>query len=359
MVLLQTHELCTKQLIPAAAEILEQVFDASFIVDIGRLQQTSRHIRHVSQERRPCVLQRRGLQAQWSWRKGHAAESALFFDMQGSPNTWTPGPNDRQGNVMYNVGSNDDGDIADDLSWLWLSGGTDWQGFQGGFRCISDVGLQPQWVTFRVRIATPSVSGAHLTFAAAQRTWAFEDIIFAFHYSGDERAQQRRCFVVQTGTTQQGDTSYQIRLQPEVVADCPYQVAVHFDWTAAKMSVFVDGILHVDGVPFKATKPLRFAAIYNWRSSARTAFSELMLGNVCPYGLYIKQGKLPQPCLAKWASSASVVCCKRSLHQKHESTAVIRTTTPFLSSPTNHLLFASAVLGLLAAAAMQQFFALV
>lgn len=278
--------------------------------------------------------------------------------MLGTPRLWTPGPNDKQGNIMESSG-NDEADGEDDTSgWLWLSGGTDWQGFQGGFQCISTDGVKPSWLTFRVRIATPALSGAFLTFSAAQRTWGLEDIVFAFHYSGDERSRshQQRCFLIQTGSTQQGHDSHPIRIQPEIVADQPYQVSIHFDWAAAEMSVFVDGVQYLSGIPFRAAHPVRFAAIYNWRSGARTAFSELMLGDACPYDISSSTFGRSQLRLAKRTYAA---CCKRrkDVHPAAPTPERIGSAIVAMTSLASTRLLASAAFGLAAAVCLQQLIA--
>lgn len=349
-----------RQLLPSATEILEQVFDAMPIVSIGWLQQVSRHIHTAAKDRRSLVLKRRGLETFWSWQTAHAAETALFFDKLGSPGLWTPGPNSNRstatmGNVIE-TGS-DDGSLGENSGpWLWLSGGTDWQGFQGGFREIADVGIRPTWLSFRVRIQTTQLSGAFLTLAAAQRTWGLEDIVLDFQYSGDERLQKRRCFVVQSGATQHGDSSHLIRLQPEIVADRPYLVAVSFDWESAVMSVFVDGVQHLDRVPFKAERAVKFVAISNWRSGARTAFSELMLGCSCPYATGSSGAESSRSYLAKLASKT---CGKRcSLPPKPAGSRVLGVSIwgilnkPF--HPGSSPIFLGVALALLIAALVQQ-----
>lgn len=329
-------ELETQQSLPVTAEILEEVLNALPVIDIGRLQQVSGPFVAAACECRQRVLQRRGLAGGWPWRKAHAAESALFSDALGGLGHWAPGPNRVDGNVMER-GSDDD--------WLWLSGGIDWQGFQGGFQCISPSGIQPSWITFRVRVATPALSGAFLTFSAARRTWGLEDVVLAFQYSGDERSQQRRCFVVQTGATQHGDTSFACRVESEIVADRPYEVAVHFEWESSLMSVFIDGTRCVERVPFRADRSVRYAAVYNWRSGARTAFSELMLGNSCPFdgcAAVVRRAK---------SRPSGHACCRR------------RTTAPLVKSglakagAPKKWLFAGAVFGFLMAAATQQILA--
>lgn len=339
-----------QQLLPVAPEVLEQILDALPVVNIGRLQQASSLIRAAAKERRPWVLHRRRLDACWSWRKAHAAETALFFDMRGSPGLWTPGPNDKHGNVIESCKDDDvAGVVGTDASWLWLSGGTDWQGFQGGFRCISECGIQPTWLTFNVRIATPALSGAFLTFSAAQRTWGLEDIVMAFHYSGDERLSQRRCFVVQTGAAQHGDMSHPILELPEIVADRPYQIAMNFDWAAGVMSVFIDGVRYVHLLPFKAAHPVRFSAIYNWRSGARTAFSELMVGHCCPYAIRSNEVKSRLSARCKHRSSPSC-----TLSSAVGSSATVSTGK---SLTLTGLLFGSAAFGFLVAVLAQQLLA--
>jgi len=339
------------QLLPTAAEILEQVLYGLPIADIGRLQQTSRHSLAAADERRPWILRRRRVEASWTWRKVHAAEVALFYDLLGSPSLWNPGPNLRHHNVLECGGSDENDDTVDDAldhpsarggPWLWLSGGTDWQAFQGGFRSISEDGIKPTWLTFRVRIATPELSCAFLTFASARRTWGLEKIVLAFHYSGDERLTQRRCFIVQAGATQHGDASHVIRLQPEIVADQPYQVAVKFDWDASVMSVFIDGVEHIHCAPFKTEEPIRFAAIYNWRSGARTAFSELLRGNACAYSACDSSAQLPKP----------RGCCKRRVPPKNASPNVFGSAG--VTSTSTKLLLTSAIIVLLASVMMQQ-----
>merc|ERR1719323_2753566 len=68
-------------------------------------------------------------------------------------------------------------------------------------------------------------------------------------------------------------------------ADHPYDIALRLDWAAGVLSVFIDGCKHISDVHFRTATPIRYAAIFNWRSGARTAFSELMLGDDCPYDL--------------------------------------------------------------------------
>lgn len=269
-----------RQLLPGMEEVLEEVFRGLPAHDVGRLRLVDRHVLKAATEMRPRVLAARGMAGR-SWQRCCAAEEALFFDPLGTPadgvRRWTPGPN---GKNECNAMEPEDSDVEGE-SWCWLTGGTDWQGFQGGFRSISETGLRPKWVSFRVRVATPELSGAFLTLAAGQHTWGLSDPVVAFSYRGDERAQNKRCFQVQTGATQKGDVIHACE-SCEVVPDRPYDVSIQLDWARSSMSVFVNGKRYVHDAHFKSSQGIRFAAMYNWRSGARTAFSDLIIGDVCP-----------------------------------------------------------------------------
>lgn len=158
---------------------------------------------------------------------------------------------------------------------------------------MSEDGIRPQWASFRVRVATPELSGAFLTFASGRHTWGLADPVFVFGYRGDDSApQHRRRFTMQTGASQYGDAVHTCQVEPR--ADQTYDIAVRFDWDRGFFWVFVDGRLCVRGVPLRVKSPIRFAAIYNWRSGARTAFSEMLLGDHCPSAL--RDGAmLPRP----------------------------------------------------------------
>jgi len=101
-------------------------------------------------------------------------------------------------------------------------------------------GVRPTWVSFRVRVATPELSGAFLTLAAGQHTWGLADPVLVFSYRGDEGAH-RRCFSINTGATQHGDETHYCHIDPEVIATKPFDVAVNLDWYAQTMSVYIDG----------------------------------------------------------------------------------------------------------------------
>merc|ERR1712232_394380 len=89
------------------------------------------------------------------------------------------------------------------------------------------------------------------------------------------------CFAVQTHAAQHGGAPSFCDVPVE--ADRPYDVAVRFDWDRAMISVFIDGRELVREKAFDATHTIRYAALYNWRSSARAAFSEIALGNAAPH----------------------------------------------------------------------------
>mmetsp|Transcript_82930 Transcript_82930/g.130752 ORF Transcript_82930/g.130752 Transcript_82930/m.130752 type:complete len:348 (-) Transcript_82930:90-1133(-) len=304
---------------------------------IARLQLASSRIRSSTEKLRSRVLSRRGLPDYWSWQKAHAVEAALFVDPLGDPGVWIPGPNYKDNTPCNTMESDADHDQS--APWLWLSGGTDWQGFQGGFRVVSDEGIRPTWVSFRVKVSTPELSGAFLTLSSQRHTWGLADPVLVFSYKGDETSQ-KRCFAVQTGATQNGDVSHTCNISPEVVCDSPYEVAVYLDWSSSVMSVFIDGTQHVDRVPFKGFHPIRFAAIYNWRSRARTAFSELLLGHDCPFEWAPKQ----LPAAARASSAGNARCSSRC-----RSGAKRLSSTRFL-----HLAFYGGSAALLAAVAAQQ-----
>jgi len=224
------------------------------------------------------ALARRGVHSNWSWQKAHAVETAFFCNPSADPDVWMQGPNvQRQCNAIQHE------DGAD--PWLCLSGGTDWQGFQGGYRQISEDGVRAKWVTFKVRIDTTALSGAFFTLSGSRHTWGLSEPIFLFTYRGDDSTQYRRSFTVETSPFSQNGFVHKMCPDDAVVADRPYDVALRFDWDRSVVSVYINGKQYVNRVPFSSAVPVRYAAIYNWRSEARTAFSDLTIGNHCPYQL--------------------------------------------------------------------------
>lgn len=322
--------------------VLSDLLDLLPIQTIGRMMSTSKDTGTGIEVLRKRTLSRRGLHPSWSWQKAQALETALFSDPLGDPCIWTPGPNGQSSpcNTMESGG-----EFGQAESWLWLSGGTDWKGFQGGFRTVSEVGIFPTWVAFRVRIATPELSGAFLTLSSSQHTWGLADPILSFSYCGDEKTHQRRCFSVLAGnvkTQAQANLALPCYVEPEVVCDKPYDVAVWFDWNAKVMSVFIDGKRCLDRITFEADSPIRYAAIYNWRSGARTAFSELILGDTCPFTL--PRSVIPQ-------RSTSTICPSRLRLAPGRS--ALKTLTPTPAGLLFRVAFSSSMLVLFTALVSQ------
>lgn len=247
-------------------------------LDIARQSMVDRGSCAAAGSLRAQVLKQRGVAAGWSWRKAHAVESADFRDGPGGERAaWTPGPNGRSaGNVMERRG--------DEEEWLWLSSGTDWQAFQGGLRVVSDVGIRPAWVTFQVRVATPELSGANLAFSSHEKRWGLQRPTLLFSYRGDDSTQQR-CFMLETCAIDGRFKSHRCHLLGDMSPDEVYKIAIRLDWAKGSLQVFINGRAHVQAAAFETAEPIRLAALYNWRSSAVTGFSELMLGSTCPYAL--------------------------------------------------------------------------
>lgn len=232
----------------------------------------------------PRVLVRRGLSPGWSLRR---ATETIFYDALDDVRSWRKGPNSQSLGNALTV----DGD-GDDQQWLWLSGGTDWQAFQGCFRCFSEAGVRPSWITFRMRIATPEISGACLALCASQHMWGFTELALVVGFCGTD-ASNVPCFTLQTDVASDRYVGANNLLHkgcplpmgsPSTLrcTDRPFDIAVHLDWGKKKASLFVDGSPHIWRVPFKARTPVRFIAFYNWRKDARTAFSELAVGDHRP-----------------------------------------------------------------------------
>lgn len=255
-------------------QVLHGILAAMPAAEIARVAAVDPAMRQMVLELWPTLVVERRFPAWWPLQKANVVETAAFFDAMDQPDLWQKGPNKKvEGNLL---------ERGADGSWLWLSGGTDWQGFQGGFRRVSEDGLRPSWVSFRVQVGTPSLSGAFLRLAADTHTWGLEDILLQFEYRGDDCQQDKRCFSVQTTASQHGGKRRVCRPSVEVSPDTPYEVAIHFEWGKGVLSVFVDGDRLAVDEPFNVANPVRFVALYNWRSAARTAFSDLALGNAAP-----------------------------------------------------------------------------
>jgi len=272
---MDAHQLPAQQLLPALRELLEEVLADLPAKDITRLLLSDNVTYTNTHALKPKVLLRRQLSDGFSWQKAHAVETALFMDMLASCHMWSSGPNNKsEGNSMECR--------TDPNPWMWMSGGTDWQGFQGIFRRISCDGVKPSWISFRVRSATLNLSGACISFAGQQHRWGLSDVVLSFNYKGDESSQQSRCFAVSGSAPHPNHTFCP---DSPVQADRPYDIAFKLDWVAGKITVFVDGIMKASGIDFGTRQPIRYIAVYNWRSNARTAISELIIGNSAPAGI--------------------------------------------------------------------------
>lgn len=259
---------------------------------IGRAGMIDPAMRALVAELWPTLAAERRFPAWWPLQKANVVEAAAFFDALDRPDLWQKGPNNKvEGNSL---------ETGADGTWLWLSGGTDWQGFHGGFRRVSQEGLRPPWVSFRVQVGTPALSGAFLTLAADTHTWGLEDVVLLFNYRGDDNPQDKRCFSVQTTASQHGGKRVVCRPTAEVSPDRPYEVAISFDWSRGVMSAFIDGERLVADEPFNVANPVRFAALHNWRAGARTAFSDFALGDA-------------PPCLTRGVGPAAVQATSRMM----------------------------------------------
>jgi len=216
----------------------------------------------------PRMLEQLKLPLELSWHRAHTIETSVFFDTFEDPALWTPGPNTKAQCNRIEVGKG---------QWLWLSAGTDWQLFQGAFREVSAEPLEADWLSFRVCIAEPAFTGAFVALAPGLHNWGLAPPAFIFAYHGDERAKSKRCFVVQGHSP-----CTTLVLQRDVEAKKVYEIAVQFNWRAALISVWVDGVRQVSAEPFNAVVGIRIVALYNWRSQACAAFSMLCLGTTVP-----------------------------------------------------------------------------
>lgn len=252
--------------------------------EIARVLLLDKRIHSTSAELLPKLVRQRGFPEWWPLQKAHQVESATFFDALDSPKLWRKGPNmkvlQRAGEGTEGVWQGNSMEKGSGGSWLWLSGGTDWTGFQGGYRQVSNDGLRPAWVSFRVQVANPALSSAFLVLAADTHTWGLEDIVLLFNYRGDEGSLIKRRFSVQTTPTQKGGKPAICNMSPS--CSRPYDVAIHLDWCKGVLSVFIDGTEHVREEQFDVAAPVRFAALYNWRACAASAFSDLVMGPARP-----------------------------------------------------------------------------
>jgi len=277
--------------------MLDQVLPLLASREVARLQLADQECYDITKALRAKVLSSRGWGSDWTWRKAHAVEAADFRDApESGEELWTQGPNARSvGNRLERLGG-----------WLWLSRGTDWQAFQGGFRTVSNAqeGIRPSWVTFQVRVATLAATGANLVLSSKRTRWGLEHPTFLFSYRGDGSSHSRSFFLETCiGPDGAGKITGHPCLSPVGVdSDQAYAIAVKLDWTKGRLAVYINGRLSITSVPFDNEDPVKVAAVYNWRSNAHTAFSEIMMGSLCPYPVEGEVGR---------GSSTSAVCCRR------------------------------------------------
>jgi len=248
---------------------LQVVVDLMEVQSICRFRHASSTLSGPVEALRSTVLGRRFKSPSWPWQKAHSIEAAALHDEFTSLPAWTPGPNKRnKRNVLFRL-----------HHALCASGGTDLQAFQGVYRTVSTEGVQSSWISVRVRVGTPNASGAFLALYSAKRSWGFANPVLVFNYRG-QASEQQRCFSLQTefGTTQKRHVSHQV----EPVEDRVCDVAIHLDWQGKTASMFIDGVVKVQAVPFRASHSIRYATIYNWPSGAKAAFSDLTIGCVSP-----------------------------------------------------------------------------
>lgn len=260
---------------------------------IGRLKMVDRESRKATEFFREKVLLLRDFGADWSWRKAHAVEAAIFHNSVGlDDEAWAPGPNTRvTGNVLERGSAHGAASAAVSTAeageWLWLSGGTDWQAFQGGLQTVSEEGVRPSWVSFKVGTATPLLSGANFAIAGDQGNWGLRRPIIHFSYRGGDCNSNQHSFLLETCVAAGAGYMVPHACRPAggVRGGQAYEVAICLDWSRGTLSAYVDGERLLEGIAFEKEEPVRLVAVYNWRSNARTAFSEFLVGGTCPYEL--------------------------------------------------------------------------
>jgi len=257
---------------------LQVVVDLMEVQSICRFRHASSTLSGPVEALRSTVLGRRFKSPSWPWQKAHSIEAAALHDPFTTLQPWTRGPNERNvSNVLLRL-----------HHALFAPGGTDLQAFQGVSRTVSTEGVQSSWISVRVHVVAPDASGAFLALYSSKRSWGFTDPVLAFNYRG-QAGEQQRCFSLQTefGTTQKRHVSHQL----EPIEDRAYDVTIHLDWQGKSASMFIDGVLKVQSVPFQASHSIRYATIYNWRSGAKAAFSDLTIGSVCPGVEFLRAAK--------------------------------------------------------------------
>lgn len=266
------------------ASLTNDILSLLPLVDAAKLHMTDRQLCEIGRKALPSLLTQRDLNATWSWHKGHMVEDAWFFDNFESLEQWKPGPNSNSGSTCNKVETGEG-------PWLWLTGGTDWQLFQGVYRQVADKPARPRWISFEVRIATPEYSGAFVALASGVKNWGLHAPSLVFSYIGDERQKSKRCFVVQGDAKSYASSRVVLA---DVESDTGYSIAICLDWASHTMSIWVDGERRMEKEPFNAEGSIQMVAVYNWRSAARTAMANLCIGDRAP-PLGPIHGPMPPP----------------------------------------------------------------
>merc|ERR1712032_918851 len=116
------------------------------------------------------------------------------------------------------------------------------------------------WLSFEVFVGTPEFSGAFVAIAPGTHNWGLETPTVVFAYNGDERAAFRRSFTVSDGSPSGSSSSATIL--GDVEPRRPYAVAIHLDWSAGTISVYVDGVQRICARPFNAEDVINTVALY-------------------------------------------------------------------------------------------------
>lgn len=264
--------------------MLDKILEVLPALDAVRLGMVDKQCLGKLGRSRIKILRGRSFSSSWSWQKACAAESSVLFDGFNDFNPsdcWRIGPNCSE---AENSDSRSNGNVLEKKSdedglWICLSGGTDWSAFQGIYRSI-DEGVFPNYISFLVKVDTPDVSCASISFFSSRTTWGFSKPVLMFSYQGMERTQQC-CFALQCGSIP-GKSDYICRPEPKILSNKVYEVVIKLDWKQSYISVFINGHLQLERVPCKLEEPIRYVSFFNWRSRAQSSLSQLMLGNLCP-----------------------------------------------------------------------------
>lgn len=253
------------------------------VQDIARLQAASQELHCHVRGARDRLFRIRGFHAGWCWYKAHTVEDSLFYECfraESIEARWRRGPN-----ALRDSGNAWGARPSDDGHWLWLTGGTDWESFQGLFCEVDAAGLRPTWLSFKVSIETLTLSSAFLALSSGIQSWGLQPLVLRFGYRGDDDLGRRRRFKVQTAVYADPHVQSQWHTcgeELEVEEGRAYDVAIRMDWSEGLLAVFIDGQQQLDEVPFPANDPVRDVALYNWRSDASAGFSELLMGDSRP-----------------------------------------------------------------------------